>query len=275
MTSAQKLIRYIAIALAACLIVAIVGGICGALGWIGGWLDSDAVLEEEKEYTASLNVTDLQISISAADLSIVRGGEQQDHFLIRSNLANLEVREENGVLHLTDSTKHANLKGATLSLVTPASTVFDTVKIEAGAGKLDVSALFVKTLDLDFGAGDVTFRYLSVSESANIRGGAGDLAILDGGISNLSLDMGVGALSLRACLSGTGEIDCGVGSADLVLLGDREWYSVTLDKGIGKVTVAGEKLKDGERYGDGPSTLALDTGVGSVTIDFEAFQEGK
>ena len=270
MTTLQRIIRYLAIALAVCLVVSIVGGILSVIGLAVGWFDSDMVLDEEKQYTVSGEVANLQIEIHAATLSIVQGDFQQDKILVRSNLANLEVREEDGTLYLTNTAKYpVSYEGATLTLEIPSSAMFQNVKIETGAGKLEVFALFVQTLELDFGASDVTFDSLSVSDYANFEGGVGNVCIRDGHLTDLSLDIAVGSLELCATLEGNCEINCAVGDAELVLLGTKDDYCIDVNKGVGTVTVDGEKLGDGDRRGSGATTLLIDTGVGSASVEFE------
>ena len=274
MTTLQRIVRYLAIALAVCLVVSIVGGVLSVIGLAVGWFGSDAVLAEEKDYRVSTEVTHLEIEIHAATLSIVQGDFQKDEIVIRSNLANLEVREEGGTLYLTDTAKYpVTYEGATLTLEIPSSAMFQDVKIETGAGRVDIFALFVRTLEMDFGAGDVTFGYLAASEFAKLEGGAGNVCIRDGGIMNFALDLGTGSLELCAALEGSCEINCAVGNADIVLLGEKDGYSIDVNKGIGRVTVDGERLGDGERYGNGPAVILLDTGVGSATVEFEQRRE--
>ena len=54
---------------------------------------------------------------------------------------------------------------------------------------------------------------------------------------------------------------------------EKDGYSIDVNKGIGRVTVDGERLGDGDRYGNGPAVILLDTGVGSATVEFEQRRE--
>ena len=87
MTSFQKVVKYFAIALAACLIVGIVGGIYR----IGSFFfDNDGVSDESKTYSLSQNITDIKVEITGADLTVTSGSK----FSVESNLKHLKVEEK-------------------------------------------------------------------------------------------------------------------------------------------------------------------------------------
>lgn len=124
----------------------------------------------------------------------------------------------------------------------------------------------MQELELDLGAGNVEIDYLEVTKEATINGGAGNLVINNSAIKDLELDMGIGTLELTSTLLGDNEISCGVGEVTINLLGDD--YQIEVDKGIGTTTIAGEKIRDGEIYGEGRNKLEIDGGIGSINIDF-------
>lgn len=71
MTLFHKIVKYLAIALAVCLIVSIVSGILGVVGVFGLFKNTDAVAEDMTQYPVSGEVTALKIEIHAADLTMV------------------------------------------------------------------------------------------------------------------------------------------------------------------------------------------------------------
>ena len=73
MTTFQKVIKYLAVAFAIFLIVAIIGGILGAIGLFGGFFTGDAVTEDMQTYSISTEIRELDIEINAADLYIKEG----------------------------------------------------------------------------------------------------------------------------------------------------------------------------------------------------------
>lgn len=268
MTSWQKTIKYAAMAFAVFLAVSIIGSILGALAGVDLLLGSGerGAVGEMKTYEISGGIRELDIDIGAADFEIKSG----DTFRVESNLKNLTVQERSGRLVISEKTQFGvTYTGeATLDLYIPAGTVFDKADITTGAGVVSISELTADTLKLELGAGKVDIESLTATRRAEIDGGAGELNILGGNLCDLDLDLGVGELNFSAGLSGECDFDCGVGAANIVLPGGEEDYTIRIDKGLGDASIGGEHVTDGRNYGSGPVELDVDGGVGKIEISF-------
>ena len=266
MTPFQKAVKYIAIALAVALIAAILGGILSVVGVIGLIDNADGVAEEVKTYPVSKTVRELRLQISAADLSVEVG----EHFSVESNLKNLTVSEINGVLTVREKdTLFKNYSGAVLKLTVPENFVFASAKVETGAGRVRIDALSAEVLELELGAGEVTIGQLYATHSAELEGGAGKITIGGGSLHNLQLDMGVGQMNLTSALSGSSELNLGVGETNLQLIGTQADYTVLVEKGIGNATVAGVEIGNEDRHGTGENRVEITGGVGAIRVDFQ------
>lgn len=266
MTTVQKVMKYLAMAFAIFLTVSIIGGALGAVGLFGGLFDGDAVLEDVKTYTVSGNITELDIKINAADFTM----KQADSFSVESNLKHLTVKESNGILTIEENKKSgASYTGATLILYIPAETVFETVEITTGAGRLTVDTLSADVVKLELGAGEVSIQSLIASSKADIDGGAGKITISDGLLYNLDLDMGVGQLNLTAAILGNSELDLGVGESNLTFIGNEEAYAIDIEKGLGSITVDGKTVSDFGSSGNGQNRIDIDGGVGAINLVFK------
>lgn len=266
MSSAQKIIKYVAIAFAAFLIFSIISGITIGIGTIATIFD-----EDDGSITEKFNILDingdakiLNVDISAAKLVIKNGNTLK----AETNNKYIECRQDGNKLTIKEK-KHnwfRKRNNSGLIIYIPSDFIFDGIAIETGAGKVDIETLTTKKLYLDLGAGRVEIDNLVVSDKASIDGGAGSITIQKGTLSNLDLDMGVGKLVLNASLIGDSKIDSGVGSIDLNLVGDSSVYKIKLDKGIGSATINGNNMKDNTYYGNGSNTIDIDGGVGSIKI---------
>ncbi len=226
---------------------------------------SDAVMAEAKTYEISSEIHSLKIELNAADFVI----READGFSVESNLKYLSVTEKDGVLRIVDeANKHGNYKNdPMLTLSVPSGTQFRDVDIFTGAAKMTVDTLSARSMDLQLGAGDVNIGGLYITYEADVKGGAGAITVLDGEISNLDLQMGVGSLNLTVALKGDSDLEFGVGESNLTLLGDKDDYTVEIEKGLGSITVDGENVSD-FGCGSGESSVDIEGGVGSIHLKF-------
>lgn len=267
MTTLQKVIKYIAIAFAIFLIVTIIGGVLKLLGLITFVTEVDGTNAEMEGYAISSEVDELKIRIAAAELVISTGEE----LAVESNLKDLKVKENGGRLEIIEPDHNfINYNGkAVLNITIPEDVSFDEVEIITGAGKVEIETLSADDLHLEFGAGTVKIEELNAYSEAEIEGGAGNVDIQNGNLRDLNMDMGVGEVNLSASLEGESEINQGVGSAKLELIGDSDDYKVHVEKGIGSIKVDGKNADNDTVYGQGDNEVEINGGVGEIAISFK------
>ena len=83
------------------------------------------------------------------------------------------------------------------------------------------------------------------------------------------MEMGVGELNLTSRLQGNCNLDMGVGKSNITLVGERDDYSINVEKGLGGVSVDGNKLTDFGSIGKGACALDINGGVGAINIRFK------
>lgn len=271
MTAIQKVIKYLAMAFAICLIVSIFSGILGAVGFITN-LDigskSSGVTENVTSYPVDGDVTELQIVINAAKLTVKQG----DAFCVESNLKHISVTNDNGVLRIKENNRVQLRADAVVTLTVPVGTVFNKAEITTGAGKVTMDVLSADSLDLELGAGDAQIGTLSAAHESQIEGGTGRIVIENGALHNLDMEMGVGQMKLTSALTGRCSLDLGVGETNLTLLGAKEDYTIYAEKGLGNCTVDGVSVGDEATVGNGPTTVDIEGGVGAVKVNFRAVE---
>ena len=270
MTTTQKLIKNLGLALAVFLSVCIIGGIITALGGIAYiFSDREEPAGEMKVYSIEREISSLSVDLSGAELKI----KTADKFSVESNHKYISVNSDNGKLTVSETKKPFSFssKGVTVILSVPEGFVFKEAAIATGAGKVSVDALSCNDLKLSLGAGKADVKNLIANSDARIDGGAGELNIDGGLLSNLELDMGVGELNLKSRIEGESELDYGVGETNLTLLGSREDYKIKLDKGIGEAKIEGVSMADDSVYGTGENLIDIDGGVGEINIEFSEY----
>ena len=265
MTQTQKVIKYCAIALAICLIVGIFSGIIQALAALTAVFGSDGDVGDMQTYDVAEPVRNLEIEISAAELTI-RTGETLS---VESNCKKLRVDADEGTLEIRDKSRRSvRQNAATIVLTVPADLIFDRVDIETGAGRVHIEGLSADKLELDLGAGETTIADLTANEEAEINGGAGQLTVSRSVLRDLNLDMGVGAVEMEVRLLGDSKFDLGIGKTDVTLLGTKDDYRVSVSKGIGAASVDGESVSDGAVVGNGGARVEINGGIGEVIVSY-------
>ncbi len=225
-----------------------------------------ATTEDMKIYTVSSDINNLHIDINAADITIKQG----EAFAVESNLKELTVTDEKGILSIKETKKpFGNYNAATLVITIPMDVVFENAELKTGAGRLIVDTLSAKVLDCDFGAGEIKIDRLSASLAADIDGGAGEITISGGSINNLDFDMGVGEFNFTAALTGKCDFDLGVGESNITLLGNKDDYTLDIEKGLGNISVDGDNISNTSGLGNGQNEVEINGGVGAIHVEFE------
>lgn len=266
MTTFQRVVKYLAIALAAIIIVNIFSAIFFGIyhiGYIFGDDNEKITKVVEKKLNNKNNISVLDIKLKYTELEIKNGSE----FRIKTNNKNIQIKENYNEISIEEKGKSWNLnnKNKKLIIYLP-NTEFDKIDIEAGAGKIDAESITTSNFELEIGAGKTEFDKLNVLHNAKIDGGVGSTKILDGSINNLDLEMGVGEFVINSKLIGNNTIETGVGSLNINLLDSIKNYSMKVEKGIGSIRINGEKISNDTTYGEGSNLLSIEGGVGDINI---------
>ena len=291
MTTAQKIIKYFAIAFAIFLIVSIISlilfgvyALSGVLGLkdnskidISGnmqTVDFGSVTSGDNNSGNSINnseqtvniadITSLDIEVMYTNL-IIRNG---DTFRYETNNDNIVYRQSNNNT-LKIEEKHSWTLGNTQSdlvIYIPENFNLNKINIEAGAGKVEIENLNAESLDLELGAGEASISNLNVTSRCKLEGGVGRLNVLNGNLNNLDLDMGMGEVNINALITGNSDIDAGIGTLNLNLQGSKADYRIRLDKGVGNIRINGENTSNGSTYGEGANLIKIDDGIGNINI---------
>ena len=88
-------------------------------------------------------------------------------------------------------------------------------------------------------------------------------------INNLKANLGIGEFVFSGKLTGKNEIDSGVGAIDIDLMDNKGNYKINVSKGLGNVTLDGQKLEMDRVYGTGENYLDVDGGIGEIKIEFK------
>lgn len=270
MTTAQKVIKYLAIAFAIFLSVnifaAIFLGIYGLLG-ILGLGESEEISVEEIMAIDENKVEVLEIDVLYTNLKILSG----DEFKIEADNNYISCKQEGNKVYIEEEKRSwfsKNEEGDMIIYI-PKDLEMYKIEINTGAGKIEIEDLNTEQLSLELGAGETIINNISVTEECNIDGGAGKISVNNGTIKDLDLDMGIGETNLIVELMGKNEINAGIGNLNIELQGNKEDYKIQADKGIGSIKIKGNEQINASVYGNGNNSIEIDGGIGNIDIDFE------
>ena len=271
MNQTQKIIKYLAIALAIFIIINIISAI------IFGIILATRIFYPEIIDNKDLNFDEIQelnltneeimnIDLDLSSTSLVI--KTNDIFKIETN-NNLKTKINKNTLYIEEKNYRFNISDNSHELIIylPNNMVFNDIDIDAGAGRIDIEKLSYKNTKIDFGAGKAVINNLNITSTAEIDGGAGEIIINSSNINNLDLDTGIGNFEVNAILTGNTEINSGIGKVTVNLLNSINNYKLIINKGIGSIKLNKEKINGDNFYGDGFNIIEIDNGIGEIEIN--------
>lgn len=258
MTKKEKIVKYFAIILALFIII----GIISLIIEIVKEVVEPSIDINDKFYLKYDNY--LELDLSKIEVYIKIG----DVFKAESDSKYIRIKQDGNKLIVKEKKGMQLTKNKTALIVTiPNNFKFDYVKIDNGAGNINIESLITNILDIDMGAGKLKVDSLKVNKKLDIDGGVGDINLNDVSVNELDLDLGAGNTFINGNIYGEAEIDTGVGNLSLNLKENIENYTFDLSKGIGNILINDEKIKEDIVFGKGKIDIQIDGGVGNIEIN--------
>lgn len=271
MTTIQKIVKYLAIALALFIIFNIFYGAIELTKIIVTSVSNEINNKEELKEGYNiisndiLEINTLKIFNDNDNIEIKVG----DSFKVITNDLNVKYNYENGTSTISSESDLNLIKKnrGNIIIYIPDNYNINNVELHFGAGKLEIEKLLVNELIMELGAGKVNIDNLSVLSSAKITGGAGNIKIEDCIFNNLILKLGIGNTKIAGNLLGDNSITTGVGKLSLDLTNNLDNYSFTINKGIGTIKIDdNEVFNSNSLIGNGVNKISINGGIGNVGI---------
>lgn len=263
MNTTKKIIKYAAIILALLIILSIIDF---AFSFISYFAKMEEL--ETKNFYKEYNLVKEMYIDSGTSKIIIKKGEI---FSVKAEnvFTSFESKLSGNVLKIKEKTTELwNQEYKGIITITVNENMLDNLEIDHGAGKLSVDGINAYEFELEHGAGKVELNNVEFQKTS-IDGGAGEIIIASSKLKDLDLDIGAGKTTIEAYIEGKSEINCGVGSLDITLLGNKEDYQIKISKGVGSIKVNNENQKNNQVFGNGRNTIELNGGVGSIDVNFK------
>lgn len=275
MNEFQKIVKYCAMAFAAFLAFTIITGIVTALLAITGLL-SDSTGARAEINKSFDNVKSLNIEHEVGTLNIKQGNGNEVVVEAANVNDNIKIEKNlSGELKIKNNFRFWNIfnggigSNSVITIYVPQDFIVDKVKLEAGAGNINIEDIQTQELDLEAGVGDIFGKRIK-ADQVKMDGGVGDIYFEDVNFNDIDIDSGVGDIEVQGFLYGKNKIDCGVGDITLDLAQTVDDYNLKVNKGLGSIYV------DGKKYSDinwnnitAENTLKISGGIGDIEINFD------
>lgn len=256
MNKAQKIIKYLAVALAIYLICEIFIILANIIGIVGSSLNTSS-----KNINVPSSSAYLLVDLNSSNLIIKEG----DKFTYQTTNENIKVTEENSKLIIKEK-NDLKLKSSEVIVTIPKDMTLNDTIINVDIGKVTIESLTTESLGLNVGAGNVEINKLVVTKNCEIDGGAGNITINNANLYSADIDLGIGKTIITGTINGKSEIDTGIGNLELNLIGTLNDYELDISKGVGSITLNDKELKDEQKIGTGNNEIGIDGGIGAIKI---------
>lgn len=210
----------------------------------------------------SSNINSFDIDLDSTTLIIEKG----NNFNVSTNNKYITYKDENGKIKIDENDHFSFNTNYVLKIIIPENYTFNSLEIESDAGVIDINSVKANLISLELNSGELTINKIEVYSKLKINGGAGSINILSSNINNLDLNMGVGNCNLNVYLKGFNKISAGVGQLNIDLFDSINNYTFKLFKGIGDIDINNEKIKDNYVYGNGNTIIEIEGGIGPINI---------
>jgi hypothetical protein len=275
MNEFQKVIKYLAIAFAVFLTVTIITGIASAVIAIVGvtnvnqeeMVDYDQSFEEVSSLVIEHGAGKLTIKSTDSDVVTVQGVNVNESFVAEKSFSGeLRIKSKFNFWNMFSSGSFN--KNSSITIYLPTAFEADKVRIDAGAGNVNIENLKTDKLDINAGVGDVYGEFI-YAEDVSLDGGVGEITLENVELNDVDIDAGVGNIDIKGKITGKSEIDAGVGNINLDINGSVDNYDLKVDKGIGEIYIDGEKYsKLNWNNKNADYSMDINGGVGNIRLDF-------
>lgn len=153
----------------------------------------------------------------------------------------------------------------------PAAYQFEHVRMELGAGRMEVGDLHAGEASLEVGAGEIVVQETE-ADKLELSVGMGSIELDGMSVNRLDISVGMGGVTAKGSVSGDIKAECSMGSMEMTLEGSQNDFNYTLECAMGTIELgsdeySGMAMSKSISNGAGKSITA-DCSMGSMTIRF-------
>lgn len=147
----------------------------------------------------------------------------------------------------------------------------EKVNMELGAGVMKLNSLAAEKILLEVGAGQITVAEI-MADTLDISVGMGEILVEDLEVDKLLGDVGMGHLYLEGAISDKADVECAMGSLEMVVEGNQDDFDYDVECGMGNIRLGNKNyggVAQEQTIDNGASKkMLVECAMGDVSISF-------
>lgn len=167
---------------------------------------------------------------------------------------------------------HDDLADNRMEIWICAGSSLDELKINLGAGVMDISDFRMNELEINVGAGRFLMNHMEIGE-LSVEVGAGEMVVSDTVVRDADIQVAMGECTYDGSIMGELEADCAMGNMMFSLTGNENDHNYEIECSAGNVVVgsfsASAVACEKTINNHAASKYEINCGMGNITVEFE------
>lgn len=236
--------------------------------------DRYAILNGDVEkYSLGNGVSELEIEAGGCRFEI-KESEDDNFYVEAKDIKKFQGYVHNGTLHITGTIgaiKWNESSRCSITLYVPVAYYYDEVDIELGAGAMSIGDLAAGKVALEVGAGQIKAGNI-IADTLDISVGMGEAVVDSVQVRKLEGDVGMGHLYLAGSVNEKADVECSMGSLEMVIDGAQSDFDYDVECGMGSIDIGSSSFSSiaQERHIDNGASkkMTVECAMGDVEISF-------
>ena len=236
----------------------------------------DILKGDVEKYSVGSAVTKLDIQVGGCTLNMEES-EDSDYYLQAENIKKFQGYVENGILYVKGTTQTATVsagKEGVITLYVPKNWTdnpLEKVNVELGAGAMEINGIAADKVLLEVGAGQIDISEI-VADTLDISVGMGEIIVGQMTVDKLLGEVGMGHLYLKGDISDKADVDCAMGSLEMVVKGSQGDFDYDVECGMGNIKIGDNSYsgvaQEKEIDNGASKKMLVECSMGDVNISF-------
>lgn len=231
----------------------------------------DIMTNDVQKMELGSDITELNLKVGGAAFYVEESADAQ-FYVEAENTSRFQVYVENQCLYVkTLKTSGSTMDNSKVTLYVPAGVQLDALYAELGAGQLKLTGINATRQDISVGAGQIVLEDMQ-AQKMNVEVGMGELLAGNIVVDELVAEVGMGHMSLEGAIGVGADIECAMGSVELVCSGAYTDFNYTIEGALGDVEIDGTHysgvVKEQKINNNASKLIEVECAMGNVVIDF-------